>query len=455
MFVGRRKELGKLNNLYAKGKQALVCVYGRRRIGKTVLLAEFFRGKDGIRFISFRGNSSLLFRSLTDMVSSFLAPDDAKYAFDNLDGLFSFVFRKSMENQFVFIIDEYAYLEEAFPETPSILQKYIDLYKENGKLFLILCSSSRSFMETKVMGQGSPLYGRRDLSLKIGPFGISETREMLPLLENDEDIFKVWAITGGIPLYLSLFTPYSDPDEAVKELFFSDTGYFVNEVSLMFLSENRSASVYERICSIIASGASKLSEIAEKAGITTANASFSLHSLEEIDIVKRETSILPSPRKPVWRISDPLVSFWYSFCFPLSSYGEKEKTAYYSAHITEFLGSAYERLAAKALPLILEGRIITEEGRWWGSNPATRKEEEIDIAARTMDGGLVVCECKYTAKDISSGVIETLRRRAELIRKNEDITYIVFTKERTDLASPGFTFYSFHDVFGILLGKSE
>lgn len=52
-------------------------------------------------------------------------------------------------------------------------------------------------METKVMGQGSPLYGRRDISLEPGPFGTSGTGEMLPLLKNDGDIFKVRAITGG------------------------------------------------------------------------------------------------------------------------------------------------------------------------------------------------------------------------------------------------------------------
>ncbi len=73
-----------------------------------------------------------------------------------------------------------------------------------------------------------------------------------------------------------------------------------------------------------------------------------------------------------------------------------------------------------------------------------------------MDSGLVVCECKYTAGGISPpGVIDTLRRRADLIRKNENITYIAFTKERADITFPVFTFYSFHDVFRILLEKSE
>lgn len=225
-----KKELEKLEKLYAAGKQKFVAVCGRRRIGKTVLLEEFMKGKEGIRFVAFRGSRELLYRSLLDMTNSFFAPDGPKYAFNDPDELFAFIFSKSLTSQFTFIIDEYAYLAEFFPEASSLLQKYIDMYKEKGKLVLVLCSSSRSFMETQVMGSSSPLYGRRDLSLRLGPFGITETRAMLPLLSDSRDIFKVWAITGGVPLYLSLFSSYINVDEAVRELFFEETGYFVNEV---------------------------------------------------------------------------------------------------------------------------------------------------------------------------------------------------------------------------------
>ena len=110
-----------------------------------------------------------------------------------------------MESKFIFVIDEFGYLAKEFPEVTSLLQHYVDSYKNKGKMLLILCSSSRSFMENDVFGSQSPLYGRQDLSLKLKPFGFNETKEMLPLLESNEDIFKVWAITGGIPLYVSLF----------------------------------------------------------------------------------------------------------------------------------------------------------------------------------------------------------------------------------------------------------
>ncbi len=116
MFVGRKKELEKLEKLCAAEKQKFVAVYGRRRIGKTVLLEEFMKGKEGIRFVAFRGSRELLYRSLLDMTNSFFAPDGPKYAFNDPDELFAFIFSKSLTSQFTFIIDEYAYLAEFSPK---------------------------------------------------------------------------------------------------------------------------------------------------------------------------------------------------------------------------------------------------------------------------------------------------------------------------------------------------
>ena len=44
-MVGRKKEIQRLKDLYNSNKAELVAVYGRRRIGKTYLINECFKGK--------------------------------------------------------------------------------------------------------------------------------------------------------------------------------------------------------------------------------------------------------------------------------------------------------------------------------------------------------------------------------------------------------------------------
>ena len=43
MFVGRKQELESLNNIYNKSGFGMTVIYGRRRIGKSTLIAEFIK----------------------------------------------------------------------------------------------------------------------------------------------------------------------------------------------------------------------------------------------------------------------------------------------------------------------------------------------------------------------------------------------------------------------------
>ena len=43
-MIGRKKEIQRLKNLYKSNKAELVAVYGRRRVGKTYLVNECFKG---------------------------------------------------------------------------------------------------------------------------------------------------------------------------------------------------------------------------------------------------------------------------------------------------------------------------------------------------------------------------------------------------------------------------
>ena len=44
-MIGRKKETEKLTELYNRNKAELVAIYGRRRVGKTYLVDETFKGR--------------------------------------------------------------------------------------------------------------------------------------------------------------------------------------------------------------------------------------------------------------------------------------------------------------------------------------------------------------------------------------------------------------------------
>lgn len=45
MFIGRERELASLKEFYDKDGIGMTVIYGRRRIGKSTLIAEFIKDK--------------------------------------------------------------------------------------------------------------------------------------------------------------------------------------------------------------------------------------------------------------------------------------------------------------------------------------------------------------------------------------------------------------------------
>ena len=66
-------------------------------------------------------------------------------------------------------------------------------------------------------------------------------------------------------------------------------------------------------------------------------------------------------------------------------------------------------------------------GSWWGTNPQTRQQEEIDIVLEGADGELVIGECKWRNEPVDVDVLDTLVRRGVLLGAPID-RYYLFSK---------------------------
>lgn len=132
----------------------------------------------------------------------------------------------------VLVIDEYPYVARASQSLASTLQLLVDKYKDHSKLFLILCGSSMSYMEDHVLAYKAPLYG----------------------------------IVGGAPQYLLMLNDGLFIEENIKNTHLNPNSSIYEEPNNLLKQEVRESAIYNAIISAIASGASKLSEIAGKIG---------------------------------------------------------------------------------------------------------------------------------------------------------------------------------------------
>ncbi|MCI8986337.1 MAG: ATP-binding protein [Lachnospiraceae bacterium] len=453
MFVGRKRELDKLNTLYAGDSFEFAVVYGRRRVGKTTLIREFLKDKESVYYMAVEGTKKENLRGLS---AAFLmqgknnAPAAESYVeFRDYEAALAYIDLLAGENRRIVIaIDEYPYLAASYPTISSLVQKHIDECWKDSRLFLILCGSSMSFMEEQVLGYKSPLYGRRTAQFKIRPFTFWEAGEMLKDY-SAQDRALLYGVTGGIPEYLSRIDGTKDVHENIIRLFFDESGRLFEEPINLMKQELREPMTYHSIISAIASGASRLNEIATKTGLESGGCSNQLSSLIALQIVKKEVPMTQNAnsRSTLYSLEDSMYLFWYRFVRPNSSsimcgVGRQIYETVVMPQNDDFMGRIFETICRQYLFLPeIYGKLpfpIGQIGRWWGNNARARRQEEIDLMA--ISGETVLFgECKWRNEKIGRQVVERLLERGELFQYPEKYYYIFsktgFKEETTQYCS--------------------
>ncbi len=435
MFVGREKELAELNKAYNSQSFEMPVIYGRRRVGKTQLISEFIKDKRAIYMQARRTNSETNLKMLSQAILS-ESPAASGAGYSNFDDAFNALGELAKTERLVFVIDEFPYLAQSFPEISSLLQEKIDhLFAPNTKLMLILCGSSMSFMEEQVLGYESPLYGRRTLQIKVEPFDFFTAKLLWKSMSN-EDAALCYGITGGIPAYAAKIDPKLSLEKNIIQLYLTPSAYLFEEPSNLLMQECRNPEQYDAIIQAIASGKSKISEIASTTSIPASNTKLYIDKLASLGIVKRE---LPfgetSNKKAVYALNDQMFRFWFRFIPQNIGLIQNDMAQIVYKRIKEllndYMGNVFEiiceqfiyKLARESKLDVLPARI----GRWWGTDKRTKTQEEIDIIVDDACGASIFCECKWRNEKTSHSVLEKLMYRSELFQRN-DKRYMLFAK---------------------------
>lgn len=430
MFVGREKELSDLNRLYLTDKFQFSVIYGRRRVGKTALINEFVRDKETIFFTGLETNCRQNLENFSRAVFGYAAGPAP--VFRNFHEALEYVFVLSEKKRLVLVIDEYPYAARSCKGLASVLQTLIDKYKGTSNLFLILCGSSMSFMEDQVLGYKSPLYGRRTSQFRIRPFDFFESRLCLGNF-SDMDAAIVYGIAGGTPQYLLQMNGRLSVEENIKNTFLNTSSYLFEEPGNLLKQEVREPAVYNAVISAVADGSTKVSEISDKVGEGSSVCSAYLKNLTDLGILRKETPIAErTQKKTVYSIADNMFRFWYRFVPPnysLIQHGMAD-AAYrnISEQLPAFMGPVFEDICKQYLWLLNRSGdlpiMFTEMGRWWGSDPETKSEAEIDILATDSRGSAIFCECKWTNGDVDAAALEKLVKRSGLLSFEKKYFYL-------------------------------
>jgi len=440
VFIGREYELDELDRLYETGQFQMPVIYGRRRVGKSTLIRKFTRKKRAVIFTAVESTAEKNLQLFSQSIYTTLIPQMKSLpAFTDFEAAFEFLHEQSREERLIVVIDEYPYLAAADRSISSRLQNYIDQKFQDGKMFLILCGSSMSFMENQVLGYQSPLYGRRTAQFKIQPFDYRASALFVPEY-TVEDKALAYAVTGGIPKYLELFDPKVSVHENIARLFFNDNGYLYEEPMNLMKQEMRDASNYNAVLEALANGANRVNELSGKTHLDTATISYCLKSLISLGIVEKESAIMEenNKKKTHYIVADGMFCFWYRFVMNgtemiLLKQGYEYYKEAVRPHLSDFMGKIFEKMCRNHIMyLSREKKLpfqVIKTGRWWGSDQKRHREEEIDLVGINLSlKKAIVGECKYRKEKTGMETVELLIERGELIAGGFQKSYIIYSR---------------------------
>lgn len=416
-FYNRTEELDALADAFDASGSDLVVVYGRRRVGKTELLKAFCNDRPHIYFLAAQEAELRQREKFAEQVATHF--EDRVPRINGWDEAFTYLGEKLQTEQTVVVIDEFPYLVAENDSIPSYLQGFVDEQLDGTDSMLILCGSSVSTMESEVLGHESPLYGRRTAQFDVRPFSFEQAREVITY--GIGDAVRSYAVTGGTPMYLTLFD-YDTPLAAnIRSRILSPSAVLYNEPEFLLRTELRTPARYMSILEAVALGHTTPNEVSGATGIDSGPLSKYLQTLRRLRLLEREVPVTASGTKSKrsrYRVADEFLRFWFRYVEPNRSGIEEAPDVVYRGTIAPDLpthvATTFEDVCREALWAgIRRGDVdpYSELGRWWYG------EHEVDIVGLAPnDDRLLLAECKWTSDPVGRSLVERLRTKADHVR---------------------------------------
>ncbi len=458
-FIGRKVELDVLERAFRSPHSEFIPVYGRRRVGKTELILKFIRRTNGLYFLGKQAFGKLQIQDFLRAAATALSEPllaEVQVA-DWKSALLLVTQRWKRKSKLVIALDEFQWMADASRELPSVLQECWDQHwKKTNKIVLILSGSYIGFMEREVLGNKSPLFGRRTAQIFLKPFGYREAALFHPRYGR-VDQAKAYFLCGGLPLYLRYFDGRQSIDRNIVTCLLDEYSALGREPDFLLREELRDVANYYAILMSLANGHSSVGDLARQTSIPERSLPYYLNQLIDLGYLARRyplTGRKPMTRHVRFELDDPLLRFWFRFIYPnkslLAQVGPQAAFQQRIApELESYFGTCFERLCREAMPYWYEREGIStsfEVGQYWD------KSTQIDLVGIRNDGWIDLGECKWGGVASKKRVQLELKQRVELFPNPTHATLArhVFLKSagrKNETGDPSIQWHSLDDLY--------
>lgn len=426
MFIGRRVELQWLNSDYGENVSRFVVIYGRRRVGKSSLIQRFCEGKRAFIFSGGREKKALqIKRFLAEFAQFINDPIVALVSASTWDEALKVFNARRGNEKLILVLDEFQWMCENAVELISDIQRNWDtVWKEDRRLFLILCGSSVSFMAGEVLSEKSPLFGRRTREIFLDPFSAKEGALFFSE-RSEREKTEALMLLGGIPTYLLLLKKSRSLWKNINDLAFTKGGLLINEVNFILNEQLKETGNYFRLLRILADLPMNIADLAREMRISAGQTLFYLHRLELLGFIKKYIPITKdiNSKSVRYKLVDEYLRFYFYYVEPNRTRALNNTNDYLFERITgstldTFYGLAFELFCEKNIIAVLKKLDVFDTvqkiGTYWHKKTASTPGVQIDLVIECSDNTTFLVECKWSKDKIGVGTVEELARKERL-----------------------------------------
>jgi uncharacterized protein len=406
--VGRQAELLKFKQIVDSTKAEFIAVYGRRRVGKTFLIKEFFNHQFTFYATGLhKGNTQKQLTSFTIFINeSFNANHEP---FENWLQAFHTLIKelKKKKGRKILFIDELPWLDTKKSDFLLGLDFFWNSWASTqANLKLFVCGSAASWIINKLIKNKGGLHNRLTARVKLDPFTLHETELFLKsksIVLDRYQMVQLYMAFGGIPYYLEQVEKGHSAAQTIEQLCFKKSGLLRTEFSYVFSSLFTNAEKHEQIIrTIFALGGSANREaiIAKAEFNSGGDVSTKLKELEESGFITTYVEYGMKSSKRIYCISDFYTLFYLKF---IELAAKKPKDNWLDKiddpEIKAWTDFTFEQVCMQHTAQIKEalkiGGVSSNNTTWQKKGTTKTKGTQIDLIMDRRDRIINLCEIKF------------------------------------------------------------
>lgn len=438
-IIGRERELAELQRSMDSDRSEFVIVYGRRRVGKTFLVDNFFHYQYDFSYVGghrLTKNKQLrnFAKALKKYANMSKQPKFADWD-DAFDALESFLDTLPSEKRKVVFFDEMPWIDTPHSEFVDALEMFWNGWaSRRNDIVFVASGSSTSWMVDKLVDNQGGLHGRITNNIYVRPFTLHEVELYLQSRGAAWDryqILQAYMTIGGIPFYYSLLNVKESLVQNIDRLFFRKNGELQTEFEELYTALFSNSEKYTAVVKLLNGKREGMTreEIMSATKMDSTMLTKVLRNLERCDFVIRYSLFGNKKKGSIFRLVDFYTLFYYRFLEKFNSQDEQWWSHNFQSHAVEsWQGLAFELLCLMHLNQIkaklgISG--IATEASSWRYMPGKDKDTEnvgkgaqIDLLIDRADRTINLCEMKFSTTPfrISDAYEQSLRARMEVFR---------------------------------------